>query len=198
MNMSLGGSLSQAVNRAIQALSASGIVPVVAAGNENVSSQPPTRSLSTIVLNSLQIHSANSKMRPTPRLPPPPPPLPLAPLMPRTIPRPASQTLARALTFSHPESGSSVLASSRTRTRTPSAELAWVSITLCKPDSSQCQKIVAKAVGSFSPCRGSRRVSHLTSRTQLAPTSRCPHEELGRPDWRQSSTQCPGNHEPHC
>lgn len=126
MNMSLGGSLSQAVNRAIQALSASGIVPVVAAGNENVSSQFPTRSLCTIVLNSLQIHSANSKMRPTPRPLPPPPPLPLAPLMPKTIPRPVSQTLAPALTFLHPESGSSVLASSRTRTQTHSAELAWV------------------------------------------------------------------------
>ncbi|OLN92804.1 Alkaline protease 1-like protein 1 [Colletotrichum chlorophyti] len=35
MNMSLGGSASQAVNRAIQALNNAGIVPVVAAGNEN-------------------------------------------------------------------------------------------------------------------------------------------------------------------
>ncbi len=37
MNMSLGGSRSDAMNRAIQALANSGIVPVVAAGNENVS-----------------------------------------------------------------------------------------------------------------------------------------------------------------
>ncbi|KAJ6788165.1 hypothetical protein PWT90_09602 [Aphanocladium album] len=35
MNMSLGGGKSQAVNRAIQALAAAGVVPVVAAGNEN-------------------------------------------------------------------------------------------------------------------------------------------------------------------
>lgn len=37
MNMSLGGSLSQAVNRAIQALATAGVTPVVAAGNENAS-----------------------------------------------------------------------------------------------------------------------------------------------------------------
>lgn len=37
MNMSLGGSFSQAMNRAIQAVANAGIVPVVAAGNENVS-----------------------------------------------------------------------------------------------------------------------------------------------------------------
>lgn len=36
MNMSLGGSFSQAMNRAIQAVRNAGIVPVVAAGNENV------------------------------------------------------------------------------------------------------------------------------------------------------------------
>ncbi|GKT65022.1 subtilisin-like protease [Colletotrichum tofieldiae] len=35
MNMSLGGSASAAVNRAIQALNNAGVVPVVAAGNEN-------------------------------------------------------------------------------------------------------------------------------------------------------------------
>ncbi|EFQ31857.1 subtilase [Colletotrichum graminicola] len=35
MNMSLGGSASAAVNRAIEALNTAGIVPVVAAGNEN-------------------------------------------------------------------------------------------------------------------------------------------------------------------
>ncbi|KAK2590218.1 hypothetical protein QQS21_012106 [Conoideocrella luteorostrata] len=35
MNMSLGGSKSQAMNRAIEAIFKSGIVPVVAAGNEN-------------------------------------------------------------------------------------------------------------------------------------------------------------------
>ncbi|GKT41505.1 alkaline protease 1 [Colletotrichum spaethianum] len=35
MNMSLGGSASAAVNRAVQALNNAGIVPVVAAGNEN-------------------------------------------------------------------------------------------------------------------------------------------------------------------
>lgn len=34
MNMSLGGGLSQAINKAIEALVAAGIVPVVAAGNE--------------------------------------------------------------------------------------------------------------------------------------------------------------------
>ena len=37
MNMSLGGDFSEAINRAIQALFNAGIVPVVAAGNENVS-----------------------------------------------------------------------------------------------------------------------------------------------------------------
>lgn len=37
MNMSLGGGFSKAVNRAIQALSDAGVVPVVAAGNESVS-----------------------------------------------------------------------------------------------------------------------------------------------------------------
>lgn len=44
MNMSLGGSFSQALNDAIQALHDIGIVPVVAAGNEDVSqtSQEPT------------------------------------------------------------------------------------------------------------------------------------------------------------
>lgn len=36
MNMSLGGSKSNAVNSAINALRAAGVVPVVAAGNENV------------------------------------------------------------------------------------------------------------------------------------------------------------------
>lgn len=36
MNMSLGGSFSTAVNNAISALANAGIVPVVAAGNENV------------------------------------------------------------------------------------------------------------------------------------------------------------------
>lgn len=36
MNMSLGGSLSAAVNNAIAAIANAGIVPVVAAGNENV------------------------------------------------------------------------------------------------------------------------------------------------------------------
>ena len=35
MNMSLGGSFSQAINRAIEALRNAGVVPVVAAGNEN-------------------------------------------------------------------------------------------------------------------------------------------------------------------
>jgi subtilisin family serine protease len=35
MNMSLGGSFSQAINNAIQALHDAGIVPVVAAGNED-------------------------------------------------------------------------------------------------------------------------------------------------------------------
>ena len=37
MNMSLGGDFSAAINRAIEALFKAGIVPVVAAGNENVS-----------------------------------------------------------------------------------------------------------------------------------------------------------------
>lgn len=37
MNMSLGGSFSQALNRAIQSMFEAGIVPVVAAGNEAVS-----------------------------------------------------------------------------------------------------------------------------------------------------------------
>jgi subtilisin family serine protease len=37
MNMSLGGDKSEAINRAIEALFKDGVVPVVAAGNENVS-----------------------------------------------------------------------------------------------------------------------------------------------------------------
>lgn len=37
MNMSLGGDFSAAINRAIEALFKAGVVPVVAAGNENVS-----------------------------------------------------------------------------------------------------------------------------------------------------------------
>lgn len=36
MNMSLGGSRSNAINQAINALRAAGVVPVVAAGNEGV------------------------------------------------------------------------------------------------------------------------------------------------------------------
>lgn len=36
MNMSLGGSRSNAVNQAVNALRAAGVVPVVAAGNEGV------------------------------------------------------------------------------------------------------------------------------------------------------------------
>jgi hypothetical protein len=36
MNMSLGGVFSQAINDAIEALRAAGVVPVVAAGNANV------------------------------------------------------------------------------------------------------------------------------------------------------------------
>jgi subtilisin family serine protease len=43
MNMSLGGSFSQAINRAIQALHDAGVVPVVAAGNEDVSEAPHVR-----------------------------------------------------------------------------------------------------------------------------------------------------------
>ncbi|KKA29831.1 hypothetical protein TD95_000438 [Thielaviopsis punctulata] len=39
MNMSLGGSFSQAMNDAIEAMRAAGIVPVVAAGNENVNAR---------------------------------------------------------------------------------------------------------------------------------------------------------------
>lgn len=39
MNMSLGGGRSNAVNQAINALRAAGVVPVVAAGNENVDAQ---------------------------------------------------------------------------------------------------------------------------------------------------------------
>lgn len=44
MNMSLGGSFSTAINRAIQALHEAGVVPVVAAGNEAVS-EPTLRGL---------------------------------------------------------------------------------------------------------------------------------------------------------
>lgn len=40
MNMSLGGSKSNALNRAIEELRNRGVVPVVAAGNENVSCEP--------------------------------------------------------------------------------------------------------------------------------------------------------------
>lgn len=39
MNMSLGGSFSEAINSAIKAIFKAGIVPVVAAGNENVSGE---------------------------------------------------------------------------------------------------------------------------------------------------------------
>jgi subtilisin family serine protease len=48
MNMSLGGDKSEAINRAIEALFKAGVVPVVAAGNENVSQhQPPNVSIIT-------------------------------------------------------------------------------------------------------------------------------------------------------
>lgn len=40
MNMSLGGSFSRAMNAAIEALRQAGVVPIVAAGNENVSWPP--------------------------------------------------------------------------------------------------------------------------------------------------------------
>ena len=46
MNMSLGGDKSEAINRAIEALFKAGVVPVVAAGNENVSKHQPPRSQS--------------------------------------------------------------------------------------------------------------------------------------------------------
>lgn len=39
MNMSLGGSFSRSLNSAIEALAASGVVPVVAAGNENANTE---------------------------------------------------------------------------------------------------------------------------------------------------------------
>lgn len=45
MNMSLGGSKSQAMNRAIQAVFNAGIVPVVAAGNENVRKREAVKTL---------------------------------------------------------------------------------------------------------------------------------------------------------
>lgn len=40
MNMSLGGMFSRATNTAIEQLRLAGVVPVVAAGNENVSKTP--------------------------------------------------------------------------------------------------------------------------------------------------------------
>lgn len=43
MNMSLGGMFSQATNTAIEQLRLAGVVPVVAAGNENVSQTPSTQ-----------------------------------------------------------------------------------------------------------------------------------------------------------
>lgn len=51
MNMSLGGSRSNAVNAAIEAIARAGVVPVVAAGNENVSTLPAASTAQTWTLD---------------------------------------------------------------------------------------------------------------------------------------------------
>lgn len=57
MNMSLGGALSKAVNRAIESLNNGGVVAVVAAGNENVR---PIHGIRRITLTHLQQDTANT------------------------------------------------------------------------------------------------------------------------------------------
>lgn len=44
MNMSLGGGKSAAVNSAINQIRAAGVLPIVAAGNDNVDGKPMTSS----------------------------------------------------------------------------------------------------------------------------------------------------------
>ncbi len=122
MNMSLGGSLSRAVNRAIQALNTAGVVPVVAAGNENVR-LPISNSNDPSNKNAHQ----NSKTLPTPHPARLPRPSPSAPSTPATTPRQASPTLDRQSTSLLLVSRFLALASSPTLTPTSSAVPAWVS-----------------------------------------------------------------------
>ncbi len=55
MNMSLGGGLSQAINKAIEAIAAAGVVPVVAAGNEaqDASNTSPASAPNAITVGAL-------------------------------------------------------------------------------------------------------------------------------------------------
>lgn len=123
MNMSLGGSLSRAVNRAIQALNTAGVVPVVAAGNENVCN------CSTALVESSSLTKwSNSKMLPTLLPAQRPWPSLSVPLTPITTPRLASPTLVRQSTSLLRESKSSASVSDPIPTPTSSVELAWVSI----------------------------------------------------------------------
>ena len=48
MNMSLGGEKNRAINAAIEQLRLAGVVPVVAAGNENVSPLTPPSTYSRL------------------------------------------------------------------------------------------------------------------------------------------------------
>lgn len=119
MNMSLGGDFSQAINRAIEALFKAGIVPVVAAGNENVSDQ-----LSDMIRN--LANNVYSARLPSLLLALPPTPSLLVLLMPPQMSVLISPTLAPRSTSTLPVLTSSVSVSSQTLTPLPSAVPAWV------------------------------------------------------------------------
>ncbi|POR37298.1 Alkaline protease 1 [Tolypocladium paradoxum] len=63
MNMSLGGSVSEAMNRAVQAISNAGIVPVVAAGNENrdTATTSPGSAPSAITVGAIDNNDARAR-----------------------------------------------------------------------------------------------------------------------------------------
>lgn len=122
MNMSLGGDFSQAINRAIEALFKAGVVPVVAAGNENVSDQ-----LSDMICNLTDY--VYSVRLPLLLLALPPTPLLSVLLMPLPMSVLISPTLAPRSTSTLPVLTSSVSVSSQTLTPLPSAVPAWV----CSP-----------------------------------------------------------------
>jgi subtilisin family serine protease len=122
MNMSLGGDFSQAINRAIEALFKAGIVPVVAAGNENVSDQ-----LSRVICN--PANNFYSARLPSLLLALPPTPSLSVLLMPPQMSVLISPTLAPRSISTLPVLMSSVLVSSQTLTPLPSAVPAWVCLT---------------------------------------------------------------------
>jgi hypothetical protein len=120
MNMSLGGSFSQAINDAIEALRRAGVVPVVAAGNANVSCTRPTPSRFLASLT-----RPHSKMLATPRPPRPPTPSRSVPLTPSTTRRRPSPTSDPTSTSLPPVLTSPRWASPTTRRRPGSLARPW-------------------------------------------------------------------------